>query len=36
MEARGITDQELMEGATHSTLEALTNMTLWAEKVLVF
>lgn len=36
MEARGITDQELMEGANRSTLEALTNMTVWADKVLVF
>ena len=36
MDARGITDQELIEGASHSTLEALTNWTLWADKVLVF
>lgn len=36
MDARGITDQELMEGASHSTLEALANMTIWADKVLVF
>lgn len=36
MDARGITDQELIEGTSHSTLEALTNWTLWADKVLVF
>ncbi len=36
MEARGITDQELIEGTSHSTLDALSNMTIWADKVLVF
>lgn len=36
MDARGITNQELIEGTTHSTLESLTNWTAWAEKVLVF
>lgn len=36
MDARGITDQELIEGTAHSTLENLTNWTIWADKVLVF
>jgi uncharacterized protein involved in oxidation of intracellular sulfur len=36
MDARGISDQELMEGASHSTLDKLTEWTLWADKVLVF
>lgn len=36
MDARGITDLELIEGAKHSTLESLTDMTIWADKVLVF
>ncbi len=36
MDARGITDAMLMEGATRSTMEALTNATLAADKVLVF
>lgn len=36
MDARGMTDQELIEGATHSTLENLTNWTIWADKILVF
>jgi uncharacterized protein involved in oxidation of intracellular sulfur len=36
MDARGITETELTEGARRSTLDELTVWTQWAEKVLVF
>lgn len=36
MDARGISEEELVEGTKRSTLEELTNWTLWAEKVLTF
>jgi uncharacterized protein involved in oxidation of intracellular sulfur len=36
MDARGIADVELIEGCRRSTLEELTDWTLWAERVLVF
>jgi uncharacterized protein involved in oxidation of intracellular sulfur len=36
MDARGLTDADLIEGARRSSLEALADWTLWAEKVLVF
>lgn len=36
MEARGMRDDELPRGARRSTLEQLTDWTLWAEKVVVF
>ncbi len=36
MDARGIAESELVEGTKRSTLEELTNWTLWADKVLVF
>jgi len=36
MDARGISEGELVEGTKRSTLEELTNWTLWAEKVLIF
>jgi uncharacterized protein involved in oxidation of intracellular sulfur len=36
MDARGIGDTELVEGARRSTLEALTDWTQWADRVLVF
>lgn len=36
MDARGISGQMLIEGAARSTLEALADATLAAEKVLVF
>ncbi|HAZ13888.1 MAG: hypothetical protein A2X86_12925 [Bdellovibrionales bacterium GWA2_49_15] len=36
MDARGITEPELMEGAKRSTLDELTNWTLWSDKVIVF
>jgi len=35
MDARGIADAELIEGCRRSTLEELTDWTLWAERVLV-
>ena len=36
MDARGIADAELAEGAKRSTLDELTTWTQWADKVLVF
>ena len=36
MDARGITEAMLVEGATRSTMDELTDWTLAAEKVLVF
>jgi uncharacterized protein involved in oxidation of intracellular sulfur len=36
MDARGISEGEVAEGARRSTLEQLTDWTLWAERVLVF
>lgn len=36
MEARGLTDNELVEGSHKSTLAELTEWTAWADKVLVF
>ena len=36
MDARGITESELMEGAKRSTLDELTSWTQWAEKVITF
>ena len=36
MDARGITEAELLEGAKRSTLEELTNWSQWADKTLVF
>lgn len=36
MDARGIGEAELAEACRRSTLEELTDWTLWAEKVLVF
>lgn len=36
MDARGIADGELTEGARRSTLEELTDWTQWAERTLVF
>jgi len=36
MDARGLTDQELAEGARRSTLEELAECTLAADQVLVF
>jgi len=36
MDARGIADNELTEGAKRSSLSQLTDWTSWADKVLVF
>jgi uncharacterized protein involved in oxidation of intracellular sulfur len=36
MDARGIADTELIEGAHKSTMAELTAWTRWAEKVIVF
>jgi uncharacterized protein involved in oxidation of intracellular sulfur len=36
MDARGMKDDELVEGARRSTLDELTDWTIWADKVLVF
>jgi uncharacterized protein involved in oxidation of intracellular sulfur len=36
MEARGITDAELLEGTQHSTMAELTEWHQWADKVVVF
>jgi len=36
MDARGLTQEELVPGATRSTLDELTEATLAADKVLVF
>lgn len=36
MDARGITESELMDGTKGSTLDELTTWTLWADKVITF
>lgn len=36
MDARGITEEELMEGAKRSTLEQLTDWSTWADKIVTF
>jgi uncharacterized protein involved in oxidation of intracellular sulfur len=36
MNARGITDPELLDGTRRSTLAELTSWTRWADKVIVF
>ena len=36
MDARGITDPELVNGTRRSTLAELTSWTQWADKVIVF
>ena len=36
MDARGLLDAELVEGTRRSSLEELTDWTLWADRVLVF
>ena len=36
MDARGVTDSELAEGTHRSTMDELTDWTLWADRVLVF
>lgn len=36
MEARGLTDQELVPGTRRGSLEELADWTQWAERILVF
>jgi uncharacterized protein involved in oxidation of intracellular sulfur len=36
MDARGLTEEDLTEGAHRSTLEALTDWVQWADRTLVF
>ena len=36
MDARSITDADLMEQTKRSSMEELTNWTVWADKVIVF
>lgn len=36
MDARGMTDEELMKGAHRSSMDELTDWTLWADKVITF
>jgi uncharacterized protein involved in oxidation of intracellular sulfur len=36
MDARGITEAELVEGTRRGTLDELTDWTVWADRVLVF
>jgi len=36
MDARGIADSELTQGAQRGSLSQLTDWTSWADKVLVF
>ena len=36
MDARGLAETELADGAKRSTLAELTDWTIWADKVLVF
>ena len=36
IDARGITDDEVVDGAKRSTMEELTNWTIWADKIINF
>ena len=36
MDARALHDEQLLEGSRRSTLEELTDWTIWADKVLTF
>ncbi len=36
LDARGLSEELLVEGARRSTLEELTDWTLWADKALTF
>jgi uncharacterized protein involved in oxidation of intracellular sulfur len=36
MDARGLADSELAEGAHRSSMEELTDWTLWADRVIVY
>ena len=36
MDARGLREEQIVDGARRSTLEELSDWTLWADKTLVF
>jgi uncharacterized protein involved in oxidation of intracellular sulfur len=36
LKARGITDDRIVEGAHHSSLEELTDWTIWADRTISF
>jgi len=36
LDARGLTEDQLVDGARRSTLEELTDWTIWADKVMTF
>lgn len=36
MDARGMTDEELAEGSHRSSMDELTDWTIWADKVITF
>lgn len=36
MDARGLKEEQLVDGARRSTLEELTDWTIWADKVITF
>jgi len=36
MDARGLAEAELLEGARRSSMDQLTDWTLWADKIVVF
>lgn len=36
MDARGIRDEELVQGAARGTMDQLTEWSMWADKILVF
>lgn len=36
MDARGITDDEIIVGTKRSSMEELTNWTIWADKIINF
>ncbi len=36
MDARGMTDGEIIDGITRGSMEQLSDWTIWADKVLVF
>ena len=36
MDARGLNEEQLVDGAHRSTLEELTDWTIWADKVITF
>jgi len=36
MDARGIKDEDLLKGSHRSSMERLTDWTIWADKVIVF